>query len=287
MSAPTPPSSPPSLPRVDYESEYDNRARVPEHPAVIAEWLADARAFREVASCELGVPYGPSPRQFYDLFRPADMRATALALFVHGGYWRSLDPGHFSHMARGLNARGVAVAVVGYDLCPQVGIADIIGQTRYVAAALHRRFGLPLVAVGHSAGGHLAACLVATDWRAVAEDVPPQLVRAGYGISGLYNLKPLTEVSVNADLRLGFEEAEALSPFFWAAPAGVSFDAVVGALESGEYLRQSRRLVDAWDLGGTVTRYGELDGRNHFTAVADLTDPDSAMVARIADLCGA
>ena len=257
----------------DYETEYNNRARVPEHPAIIAGWARDAAAYREAASCELGVSYGPSARQYYDLFRPTDMAARALAVFFHGGYWQALDPSFFSHMARGLNQRGVAVAVVGYN--------------RYACAMLHQRFGLPLVCFGHSAGGHLAACMLATDWRLVLADLPQNVVEAGYGISGLYNLKPLTETTINTALGLGFEEAESQSPFFWPAPSRLSFDAVVGGEESEEYLRQSRRLVDVWGLEGVITRYEEIPGANHFTVIAPLADPASAMTARIAALCGA
>jgi arylformamidase len=271
---------------MDYESEYNNRARVPEHPEIIAGWARDASAYRQTASCELGVSYGPSSRQQYDLFRPQTMKADALAVFFHGGYWQALDPSFFSHMARGLNARGVAVAVVGYDLCPQVGIADIIGQTRFACAELHRRFGLPLVTFGHSAGGHLAACMLATDWRDAGHDLPERLVRAGYGVSGLYNLKPLTETSVNTALKLTFEDSERLSPFFWPAPHRLTFDAVVGGAESDEYLKQSRRIVDVWGLEGVNTRYEEIAGANHFTVIAPFADPDSAMTQRVAALCG-
>jgi len=270
----------------DYETEYNNRARVPEHVAIIPRWARDAAAYRAEASCELGVSYGPSPRQYYDLFRPQTMKGDALAVFFHGGYWQALDPSFFSHMARGLNGRGVAVAVIGYNLCPEVTIADIIGQTRFACGVLHRRFGLPLVAFGHSAGGHIAACMLATDWRSVAGDLPPQLVRAGYGVSGIYNLKPLTETSLNTALQLSFEESERQSPFFWPAPSRLVFDAVVGAEESAEYLRQSRRLVDAWGLGGVSTRYEELDG-NHFTVIMPFADIDSAMTRRVVELCGA
>jgi arylformamidase len=269
-----------------YEVEYDNRGRVPEHPGIIAGWASDAAAYRNIASAELGVSYGPSHRQRYDLFRPQQMSANALAVFLHGGYWQALDISFFSHLARGLNAHGVAVAVIGYDLCPDVSLAGIIGQTRFACAALHRRFGLPLVAYGHSAGGHLAACLLATDWLAVAQDLPPRLLRAGYGISGLYNLKPLTETSVNRALGLDMDEAERQSPLFWPAPSGLVFDAVVGADESAEYLKQSRRITDVWGLEGVITRYEELPG-NHFTVIAPLAEPGSAMTARLASLCHA
>src|SRR5215207_10105127 len=171
---------------VDYETEYNNRARVPEHPRIFARWERDAAAYR--AECmregraELGLSYGPTARQTIDLFGPAGQRAPAgdrsgpLALFIHGGYWRSLDPSQFSHMAKGLNAHGISVAVAGYDLCPQVTIPAIITETQQAALHLWRRFGRRFMVYGHSAGGHLAACLLATDWRALSRDAPEDLV---------------------------------------------------------------------------------------------------------------
>lgn len=271
----------------DYETEYDNRARVPEHPAIMAGWAADAQAARLAADCEIGIAYGPGQRQAYDLFRPQTAAGDALVLFIHGGYWRGLSRDMFSHMAKGLNARGVPVAVAGYDLCPQVKIGEIINQLRACVVALHERYQVPVVAVGHSAGGHLAACLLATDWSSVAPGTPPQIVRAACAMSGLFNLKPLTETSINNDLKLTFEQSEAVSPLFWPAPAGLTLDAVVGALESEEYLKQSRRIVDVWGLGGAITRYEEIAGTNHFTVIAGLADKDSPMTRRIAELAGA
>jgi arylformamidase len=271
----------------DYETEYNNRARVPEHPGIIAGWASDAAAYRAEANCELGVSYGDSERQRYDLFKPETVKSNAIALFIHGGYWQALDPSFFSHMARGLNQLGVPVAVVGYDLCPQVELGHIVWELQQAAAALWQRFNLPVVATGHSAGGHLAACLLATDWSNVEPDLPEHLVPAAYGISGLYNLKPLTETSINTALRLTFEEAERESPLFWPAPSRLVMDAVVGGAESDEYLKQSRRITDVWGLSGVQTRYEEIAGANHFTVLASLPDPQSAMTRRIAALAGA
>jgi arylformamidase len=275
------------LPHPDYEAEYNNRARVKEHPGIITQWATDAAAYRSVANCELGVSYGDSERQVYDLFRPQAQAGDGLVLFIHGGYWQGLQPSSFSHMARGLNARGVPVAVAGYDLCPQVTVGQIIWQLRAAAAALWRRFQAPIIAAGHSAGGHLAACLLATDWPLFGQDLPKDMVRAAYGISGVYNLKPLTETTLNTALRLSFEEAEARSPFFWPAPSGLVLDAVVGSDESDEFLKQSRRIVDVWGLAGVRTRYEEVPGANHFTILAPLAEHNSAMTGRIAELAGA
>ena len=156
---------------IDYDAEYNNRARVPEHPEIFARWARAAEDYRAEAMkerrAELGLSYGSSLRQFIDLFSPRPGVVAPLALFVHGGYWRSLDPSMFSHMARGLNAHGVAVAVVGYDLCPEVTIAEIIDQIRHACLFLWLRTGQRMMIYGHSAGGHLAGAMVATDWQAL------------------------------------------------------------------------------------------------------------------------
>lgn len=275
--------------RIDYEAEYNNRARVPEHKEIMAAWARDAETYRRETAdnAEFDVAYGPSPRQRYDLFRPAAQKGDALVLFSHGGYWQSLDKSSFSHMARGLNACGVPVAVAGYDLCPDVTVGEIVEQLRALTAALWRRFSAPIVVCGHSAGGHLAACLLATDWPALAPDLPPRVVRAGVAISGLFDLPPLVGTSINDRLGLDADIALALSPLGWPAPAGLSFDAIVGGLEGAEYHRQSRSITEVWGMGGVSTRYEDVAGVNHFTIIAPLAEPGSAMTLRLATLARA
>ena len=102
---------------------------------------------------------------------------------------------------RGLNAHGIDVAIPSYDLCPAVSIDDIIGQMRAASREL-ARLGRPLVISGHSAGGHLAACMLATDWRALDPALPEDLVTAAYAISGLFDLRPLVSTSINNALKL-------------------------------------------------------------------------------------
>ncbi len=273
---------------LDYEAEYNNRARVPEHPDIFARWARAAEDYRaqsmQQRRTELGLSYGESPRQFIDLFSPqAGAAGAPLALFIHGGYWRSLDPSLFSHMARGLNARGVSVAIVGYDLCPHVTIAEIIEQIRHACLFLWLRTRRRMVVYGHSAGGHLAGTMVATDW-ATLYPKAADLVPAAYSISGLFDLAPLVEVSMNQDLRLDEQSARAVSPLYWPAPNGRVFDAVVGSLESSEFLRQSRVIADAWGKGGVATRFEAVAGMNHFTVIDALSDPASTMVGRLAEL---
>lgn len=273
---------------IDYEAEYNNRARVPEHEDIFARWAWEAENYRAEAlkngRSQLGLCYGDTPRQFIDLFLPTAGAAAPLALFVHGGWWRSLDPSMFSQVARGPNAHGIAVAVAGYDLCPVVTIADIIVQIRRACAFLWQRLGRRVFIYGHSAGGHLAAAMVATDWAAFYPKAPADLVPAAYSISGVFDLAPLIGIGLNQDLRLDAATARAVSPLFWPLPAGRSFDAVVGGLESSEFKRQSRTIAQTWAQNGAATRYEEIAGANHFTVIDPLADPGSAMTARVADL---
>jgi arylformamidase len=192
----------------------------------------------------------------------------------------------FSQVARGANAHGVAVAVVGYDLCPQVTIAEIIDQVRHACLFLWLRSGQRMMVYGHSAGGHLAGALLATDWQLLYPKAPADLVPAAYSISGLFDLAPLAQTAMAQDLRLDETAARSVSPLYWPPPRGRVLDAVVGALESSEFLRQSRVIADAWEKGGAHTRYQEIAGTNHFTVIDALRDPQSAMVRRLAELTG-
>lgn len=271
---------------IDYEVEYNNRARVPENPALMAGWARDAAAYREQRAPRR-VVYGPGPRHVIDFFTGDGQKfgEGPLVVFIHGGYWQALDGSSFSHMARGLNANGISVAVPTYTLCPQASIADIIAEMRQATREL-AKLSDRLVISGHSAGGHLAACMLATDWKAYDAAVSPHLVSAAYAISGLFDLEPLVSTSINKALGLDPASAHASSPLFWKPPSFGSLDAVVGEAESAEYHRQSRTIVEVWGQAGLAAQYGKVRAANHFTAIAPLADPHSAMTLRLKELAG-
>jgi arylformamidase len=273
------------LSTIDYEAEYNNRALVPDHPQIFARWTQDAAAFRAAhRNAELGLSFGGSPRQTIDLFWPGRGQAAPIALFIHGGYWRALDPSSFSHLAAGVNAHGVALAAVGYDLCPAVSIETIIEEIRAAAIFLYRRHGRRLTASGHSAGGHLTACLVATDWKKYGADLPDDLVPAGLSISGLFDLEPLTHTAMNADLHLDAADLPRVSPLHWPVMPGRALDAWVGGVESSEFLRQSREVAEVWGRRGAMTHFVPVPGANHFTVLDPLALPESPMTARLLEL---
>jgi arylformamidase len=262
---------------IDLEVEYNNRAKVPESSALIAGWAQDAKAYRETFEGKRVIPYGEGARHNIDYFPAGD--EGPIVIFIHGGYWQALDSSFFSHLARGLNSHGISVAIPSYDLCPTVSVGDIVEQMRAATREL-AKLGRRLVVSGHSAGGHLAACMLATDWCALDAALPQDLIIGAYAISGLFDLGPLVPTSINNALHLNDVSAREVSPLFWPAPSRGSLEAVVGGDEGAEYFRQSQSIVDAW--GANIpTRFEALAGANHFTAVAPLADPQSGMTLRL------
>ena len=270
---------------MDYESEYNNRQRVPEFAEIAKRWgEASARARSELAA-DLDIPYGSHPRQRFDLYHPTGNPGVApLAVYVHGGYWQRGERAEYAFVARELVQRGVRVAIPSYRLCPDARVADTVADIRAFLAALWARTGRRPVVAGHSAGGHLAAAMLATDWTSV-DDVPRDLVSAAYSISGVFQLEPLIPTSINDALKLDPAEARRESPLLWAPPAaGRTLVASVGGAESQEFLRQSLDIVAAWSKADVTAECVVVPGANHFTVVDELARPMSAMVDRVVQL---
>ncbi|MCA3272773.1 MAG: alpha/beta hydrolase [Roseomonas sp.] len=266
--------------RMDAEREYNNRARVPESAEIIAGWARDAAAFRESGvRAELNLPYGAGEREKLDLFLPPNAEAAPTALFIHGGYWQALDPSFVSHCARGLLGQGVAVAVPSYDLCPAVTLGEIAEQMRRAVAFLHRSRGGRLLAAGHSAGGQLAALLLATDWPAFQSSLPAGMVGAALPVSGIFELEPLKGTSIATALRLTEADIATLSPRLLPPPAFEGLHVVVGGAESDEFIRQSRDFATHW--GGS---FEALPGANHFTVLEPFTDPAHPLMIRAGNM---
>ncbi len=270
---------------IDYESEYNNGKRVADSATFGPRWQAQSADLRQRVKVELGLAYGIDPRQRYDLFWPSNSdRQTPLAVFIHGGYWQARDRSDFSFTAGGLLDNGIAYAMPSYRLAPGVRIADIIADIRDFLVALYAKTGQRPVVTGHSAGGHLTAAMLATDWSRIAA-VPPDLVRAGYAISGVFEIAPLRLTSIGVALQETEASARAVSPLFWPIPrTDIWLTAAVGSDESPEFIRQSLDMTRTWSAAAVPAECVLIPGANHFTVIDELAKPNSAMVLRIAAL---
>jgi len=263
------------------ERGYNNRAAVPEHPAWFARFAAASSEAVAALAPRRDVRFGRGPKETLDLFLPAGTPRGTLA-FIHGGYWRSLDKAEHAFVAPAFVGQGLAVANINYDLCPSVTVAEIVAQATRAIALLARdraRLGLagPLVVAGHSAGGHLAAMAVATPAAAFGTDAHP--VKGALSLSGVHDLTPLVLASMNADLRLDVDAARAVSPALLPPATAAPVAIVVGAGETGEFLRQSDLLWDAWPTNRPAGLAAPLrvPDRHHFNVVMDYLDPESAL----------
>ena len=257
---------------------YNNRARVPEHPAYFARWAANSAEARAAQPGAIDLPYGDGVNETLDVFPSSERRAPVL-LFIHGGYWRSLDKSDHSFIAPSFTRRGVCVVVPNYALCPgtptqPVTIPDIALQmTRaldWTARHIADHGGDPqrITVAGHSAGGHLAAMLLS---------LPQGAARNALSISGLYDLHPLMHTpSLQEALRLTPADALRASPALWPAPKRGKLYSVVGGNESEEFLRHNALIRHAW--GPRAVPVCEvLPGLDHFSIVDALADPAHAL----------
>lgn len=271
-------------PRLDpawLDTQYNNRALVPDHARVLAGWAEASALARAHSPARLDLPYGGGAGETLDVF-PAtapQQAAAPVLVFIHGGYWRSLDKSDHSFLAPALNAAGAMVVVPNYALCPAVGIEHIVLQMAAVVAWTWRHAadfgGDPgrIALAGHSAGGHLATMLLSCRWKEVGGDLPAQPLAGALSISGLYDLEPLRHTPfLQSDLLLTPAAVARLSPAFFPRPKGTRLYTTVGSEESEEFLRQNRLIRDVW--GPTAVPVCEtVPAANHFTVLRNLADP--------------
>ncbi|ASM74188.1 MULTISPECIES: alpha/beta hydrolase [Roseobacteraceae] len=255
------------------DDAYANGAHIPDGASFPDRWVRDATAFRDAmgARAQLGLRYGPSPRQNFDLFEP-ERTAKGTLIFVHGGFWRMLSPQDWSHLAAGAVARGWTVALPGYELCPDVRIAGITQSIAQAVQVIAGRTTGPLALAGHSAGGHLVARMCANGM--LPADVAAR-VRHVMPISPLSDLEPLLLTAMNDDFQMDAGMARAESPVYQPAPER-DVTVWVGGAERPAFLDQARWLAEAWRCGHHIAA-----GKHHFDVVDPLTEPDSAMLQRL------
>lgn len=260
----------------DHQFQYVEGQGRPGFPALLAQYQADSDAAARQAGATLDLPYGEHPRQRFDFFA-AQGPAQGVMLYLHAGYWQSRDKSLFRFLAPAFQALGFHVALANYPLCPEVSLDElaraVAPSVAAVAAHARQRDGtpLPLVVAGHSAGAHLASLLGLAQGALPRHD--PARVDGVWAISGIYELAPLIDTTLNQKLRLDAEAARRLSPLRLTGAAPVPAVWLVGGAETPAFLAQNAAMHQRWQgdasAPGAWSECIEMPDADHFTVLQD------------------
>jgi len=288
--------------RAEIDRQLNLRARWPDYELTFDRWAKASAAARDRIGGLLDLAYGETGGQSLDLFLPengasggprGNLARHPLLVFIHGGYWQSLDKGDFSYLAPPFLEAGIAFASVNYDLAPYVGLGEIVAQVRRAIVWLTHAggaYGLDverLYVAGHSAGGHLAAMALLTDWAEIeGGGAVVRPVKGACAVSGIYELEPLRRSYHQEILRLDPATIAAMSPARLLPKTSGPLILAVGAEETAEFLLQQAELAAAWKDRGLPVRVVDLPGRNHFSAADALGMAGHPLFAAVRDMVG-
>ena len=268
------------------EDNYNNMARRPDAPELLHQWSKRSEHYRRNADVSLDCAYGSGERERIDLFRCGEKNAPLL-VYLHGGYWQRGDKSIYSFVAAAFNDSGVDVAIVGYPLCPEVTLSKIVDSIQDALAWLYLNASSVGVCAdrinlcGHSAGGHLTAMALTTSWPDRGDSLPPDLVKSGIPMSGLFQLEPLLHTTISDALNLSTDEVQQLSPCFLRPTTNAPVLAIVGGAETPEFFRQSDELIERWsETCHQIEKFIEPDV-DHFDLVDRLASADSRIFRRV------
>ncbi len=270
--------------RAGLDTQYNARAAVPEHVEHVERWQREGVATLQAHPHKLDIAYGPSPTEKLDVFSAGN--ATPVQVYIHGGYWMSRDKADFRFLANTFVPVGIAFVPINYALIPSVNMDELVRQCRAALAWVYRNAtsfgGDPdkIYVSGHSAGGHLVAMMMTTDWGQFA-GLPQGLIKGACAISGIYDLEPIPLCYLDDTLHLSAGEVERNSPGRLTARSRNSLIVAYGGLESDEFQRQGEEFAIAWSNQQVDCRVMPCPAMNHFTIVDHFADRGSPLAQAV------
>lgn len=266
------------------ESQFNPRTTVPDVGIYTSRGDKLSAEARARYAFESDVRYGNGPLADLDFF-PAKTAGRPLVVFLHGGYWRARDKKDYSFVVHALNSADCSVVVMNYDLCPAVKLSQIVQQVKdglvWLAAQAERwNFDAKNIFVsGHSAGAHLLAAVLAQTGQPY--QLPTGIIKKAYLLSGVYDVEPVLEISVNEEIRLRPEEVHAMSPLRFKFNPETSYEILVGGGEPRDWIRESERFAKHLENQGCAVYYQSIGDLNHYSLMFEFETPEGFISSRI------
>jgi arylformamidase len=258
--------------------QYNNRHHVPEYETYLAKWETLSREAKKNHPVIHDIPYGNLHREFLDVF-PAPNPGSKTLIFIHGGYWHMLDKSLFYFVGGVFANYGITTVLINYPLAPSASMDQIVASCRdalrFVQENLVHFNGDPkqVYVTGHSAGGHLAAMLIAA--KGIQSD--QTVIHGICAISGLFNLIPIQLSNVNNSLLMDKKMAIRNSPVQLTPAKKSTVILAVGTAETEEFKQQSLELFTTWRNKTSAVQLLTLPGLNHFSILDSLIDSDATL----------
>ena len=270
--------------------EYDNRGRFPDTADCKAAQVEGSDEAKNTFNCRLDIRFGPDKTDLLDIYLAEGDTPNPIHVFFHGGYWKSNTKNDFGFVAKPFVPHGITTVVVEYPLIPAVRMNKLIDRCRAAMNWVWQNadsFGGnrdKITISGHSAGGHITAMMLQTDWPTYSNELPKNLIKAGCSISGVSDLEPVRLSFQNDELQFDKNEAAAFSTLYMQPRHPGPLLGVAGGIEGPEFIRQTTELMDAWGQKGMDTKCWIMEGKHHFTTINQYLAAESDLSRKVRDL---
>ncbi|KAK6194427.1 hypothetical protein SNE40_000062 [Patella caerulea] len=229
---------------------------------------------------ETDICYGKTQNQKIDVYidKKTNKKGSPIFAYLHGGYWQALSREDSGFLAPPLAQAGATIVTIGHDLAPTASMDEIVLQVKRALAFIFKlakeRQSSGIYLCGHSAGAHLAAMMLMSEFE---EDdaFDCELIKGAVLISGIYDLRPLVTTYVNEPLKLTREDAWRFSPSNFIneiARMSQSREVILAVAEYDppEYRRQTGEMEKSLRDKGVKTKYYDIPDTDHFNIVEKL-----------------